>query len=520
MKNKVIFLSFEAESYMFYDLHNMLKSNYGISSLIVNCDASSFVNNSSKKYYPRGFNNYLTLERVHNELHKLPIKVDFDYIARCEKEYGQPKTLNELLMAHQDINYGCRYPCATPLPTSLIQLRYLELTFRWAEKILNDNMPNLVFTLERNYYIKNLMFQICQRRKIPFKTVIATRIGSWHIISDHFGCGNLGAGDSIISRFREKGNNTDTTASYLIAEQIVADYKSGERLSPYDANAVGIINKRKKLFSYRAIAYNWLSRSQADLRKALKKKKYRGLLHFNWMDNSPLLKIIWRFRNAMNKVKYRLLGERVFSAVDILFDDKTPYVYWALHTLPESSTLTLSDEYDELELIGHLRRKLPVDIAVVVKENPNMLGDRPFSFYKKLKKLPNVVVIDPLVPSNKVVAGALGVAGISGTALLEAAFWGKPCISYGFPEFYPLVTCKGRCETPKFARLCADRAQISDSKKVIEYVAACIELGFELDRKALVRERVGEKFIHSKSALEKSVISCLADLNLVEGNGR
>jgi hypothetical protein len=506
----VIFLSFEAESYMFKDLHDWLMDNFEISSFIVNCDASSFVNHSSKNYYPDDFQNYITLASVYEELHQNYNEIDFKYIEYCEREYGNPKTLNELLMSHQDINVGCRFPCATPLPYASIKLKYLELTFRWAEKIIEDKKPSLVFTLERNYFIKNMMFQICRRRGIPFKTLIASRVGKKHYVSDHFGYGHLGSGDELLERYRSLTDEKLKSQAGEAGKRFVEEYVSGRLRSPYEAAATSVIAEKDRMLSYSAIVSNWWSRSVSDARKALKKKKYRGRLRYNWMDNSPIRKIGWRTRSATNKIKYRLSGQRVFSMPDDSFL-KGRFVYWALHTLPESSTLTLTTEYDEIELIRFLRQKLPANIAIAVKENPNMLGDRPFRFYRDLKALPNVFLVDPIYPSAPLVRYSVGVAGISGTSLFEAAMYCKPSLAFGFPEFYPLVSCKGRGEIGRFAHLCQNSA-VLDRLLVDEYVSACIACGYDLDRKSLVRVCKGDTFEHSRETL-RSVIADLLSVN-------
>src|SRR5690606_11785693 len=142
-------------------------------SVIVNCDTSSFVNGREKEYYPGSFKAYRTMEQVYIDLHQDYSEIDWKYLTDCEMNYGKPKSLHELLMSHQEINVGGRFPNATPLPHPNVKIRYLQLTFRWAEKLIEEIKPDVVITLERNYYVKNMIFQICKRKNIPFMTLIS-----------------------------------------------------------------------------------------------------------------------------------------------------------------------------------------------------------------------------------------------------------------------------------------------------------------------------------------------------------
>ena len=66
------------------------------------------------------------------------------------------------------------------------------------------------------------------------------------------------------------------------------------------------------------------------------------------------------------------------------------------------------------------------DQYIVVKEHWSMIGYRPISYYKKIKRLPNVILIDPaspLLPKDYIVNSDL-VVTISGSAAMEAAMVG------------------------------------------------------------------------------------------------
>lgn len=48
---------------------------------------------------------------------------------------------------------------------------------------------------------------------------------------------------------------------------------------------------------------------------------------------------------------------------------------------------------DELSMIKNISKALPYNYQLYIKEHQAMSGERPFSFYKELKKLKNIRII-------------------------------------------------------------------------------------------------------------------------------
>ncbi|MEK7124311.1 MAG: hypothetical protein AAB877_01315 [Patescibacteria group bacterium] len=59
------------------------------------------------------------------------------------------------------------------------------------------------------------------------------------------------------------------------------------------------------------------------------------------------------------------------------------------------------------------------------------VGTRPKSFYDKIKKLPNVVLIGPQENPEKLIKKSQGVIVLNGTMGMEAALSGKPAYVFG-----------------------------------------------------------------------------------------
>lgn len=103
------------------------------------------------------------------------------------------------------------------------------------------------------------------------------------------------------------------------------------------------------------------------------------------------------------------------------------YVYFPLHYQPEASTLVCALKYEkQLMFIDSWAKSLPADTLLYVKEHYAILGHRDISFYKELKKYPNVVLIDPWENSRKLIENAVAITTLTGTAGWEAMLFQKP----------------------------------------------------------------------------------------------
>ncbi|WP_313151770.1 capsular polysaccharide export protein, LipB/KpsS family [Lacrimispora sp.] len=108
-------------------------------------------------------------------------------------------------------------------------------------------------------------------------------------------------------------------------------------------------------------------------------------------------------------------------------DYSKKYVYFPLHYQPEASTIVCAQKYEkQLFFIDSWAKSLPADTVLFVKEHYAVLGHRDLSFYKELRKYPNVVLVDPWENSRKLMQNAVAVTTLTGTAGYEAMLLRKP----------------------------------------------------------------------------------------------
>jgi hypothetical protein len=109
-----------------------------------------------------------------------------------------------------------------------------------------------------------------------------------------------------------------------------------------------------------------------------------------------------------------------------------PFLYYPLHTEPETALQTLSPEYFyQLSSIAALSRDLPAGVMLAVKETIAALGRRPYDFYDQIKEFKNVVMLDMSEHGIECARRADATATITGTGGFEAAVMGRPVISFG-----------------------------------------------------------------------------------------
>jgi hypothetical protein len=116
------------------------------------------------------------------------------------------------------------------------------------------------------------------------------------------------------------------------------------------------------------------------------------------------------------------------------------FILFPLQYQPEASTDILAAYHvDQYNVIVNLVKSLPIDYKLYVKEHYAVLGSKEIEFYKKIKKLPNVRLINPWIGINDLIKKSSAIAVLTGTTGLEAIFWEKPVIMFGkvFFDIYP-----------------------------------------------------------------------------------
>jgi hypothetical protein len=147
----------------------------------------------------------------------------------------------------------------------------------------------------------------------------------------------------------------------------------------------------------------------------------------------------------------RVTGSKMFRLSELA---GRRFVYFPLHTEPETALQGLSPEYFfQLSCIAALSRDLPAGVTLAVKETLAATGRRPRDFYAQIKEFKNVAFLDVRELGLEVARAATAVATITGTGGFEAAIMGKPVISFGRHNLYNILP---------HVRVITDEAKLKD----------------------------------------------------------
>lgn len=360
---------------------------------------------------------------------ELLTKIDLD---DWESKNCTQRTLKEIEAGNALVNQWERQAYWLPF-TDYWKRRVLVDTIAWCENLIEESKPDLVIGIERMELASSILDLICKREGIPMITFLPSRIDSRWIPRLDFG---IGASAETLTDIQ--------TAAICNECQMHADTYIQDFSNSNQGAYASFASKSRKEFSDFNLSY--FSNFRKDLRAFLADSYYRHFLVPRQMRFKPL-----RFEEdhlRFTGVKLRALTIKYLRFIGFKFWGsshlpKNKYLLWALHGRPETSVLVLGDGRDEIEELTKISRALPPGYSLVVKENPVMFGLRAHDFYKKLKKLDNVFLLDAFIDTINTVISSEGVIGISGTVLLEAALLNKPVCVLGNPEFSGNFKYKG-----------------------------------------------------------------------------
>lgn len=145
------------------------------------------------------------------------------------------------------------------------------------------------------------------------------------------------------------------------------------------------------------------------------------------------------FQTAKRQIKI-LLQANVFEK---LTEKDEKFFFFPLHFQPESSTSVYATYYyDQLNTVKNAAFCLPLPYKLYIKEHPASIGLRSGDFYKKIKSIPNVVLLSPHENVQEIIRKSSGVITLTGTIGMEAALSGKPSYVLGTTLYYHHPYCR------------------------------------------------------------------------------
>jgi len=168
--------------------------------------------------------------------------------------------------------------------------------------------------------------------------------------------------------------------------------------------------------------------------------------HFTYFGRSKSGVLLNAIQQVLQKrSRSSFINKNLLTSVD--FSEK--FIYFPLGVDEEHSLLITAPYYtNQIETIRHVAKSMPINYKLYVKEHPSSVTRnwKSISDYKEIINIPNVRLLHPSVPKEKLFQNCSLVISVVGTSCLEATFYGKPSIVFG-KVYYSILPSVRHVET-------------------------------------------------------------------------
>jgi hypothetical protein len=335
-------------------------------------------------------------------------------------------------------------------------------------ELLVENLNvEFMWTIERNYLVKNIASIVAHSNRVPYYTLSHTRIRDLSWVTDY----------CYPRSFPRFPTQNDKPPPFDEDTREFRDFKS-KTLSLLNSDGFLYKSQSYSVPSLKSISFLWAAANTylCNASGLLKYITVRPQQSRHYGRSIAILMFIYFSRTFFNKIL--LFASKAF------YHDSHPssigrFLYFPLHYRPEDSVLTLSSQVSDEEVIFFVARQLSFGVKLVVREHPLMFGERKIGFYRRLRSTANIVLVFDDHTSNNYIKNSLGVVGVSGTALLEASLIGKPTHCFGNPEFVEVVSSSGFDSFPMFLRNVLAPGFSSKTDKIASYLFKVFSQSFD-----------------------------------------
>lgn len=413
------------------------------------------------------------------EIFNNKFEIDYNYLESIENKYTHFKNLNLQITVSQLATRHYHNRIYFGYSNFEQNLFFLELGYKKVIEVLEESKPEVILDTEDGELLRTILSEIAFKKDIPYITIDYPRFESYKIPTYCIGVKTDFFLKLKYEEFLKK------KSSYLVDE-----YKY-----IYD------LRKRSDIMSNE---FKGTTTSQYKPEKIIPViKNAIGKLFYFWnvfIQTGNYKKINWSRIIYPNPLKYFLFYIKVDFKRQYLYRaknffaapiDNENYVYMPLHLIPESTTFVKAPFYiNELFIIEQISKSLPIGWKLYVKEHQSMLGERSFEFYRKVKRIPNVKLVQfnfyhdpkPWIENSK------GVVTITGTGAYEAALLGKKSLIFGDVPFNLIQGITRVHSFEDLPKLIASFDSIDNIHSCAAYLATIKAIGKEINLKYLISE--------------------------------
>lgn len=270
-------------------------------------------------------------------------------------------------------------------------------------KFLSEEKPDIVVYEPPSNVFSLTVFSVCQELDIEYFGLIGSRIPGKIDIFDK----------SFTSRLLEKNLAKDVQEDKI--SEIINGIVTHTLLPSYIIESP----KRKSIVSYYV--------------KRLKEEFYT---FYRWnllkKDKTKDYEARFIFKNISRNILKSIISKYAFKRKLEMDIPKEPYYILPLHVQPEASTSAQATYYSHLyTFVKNCAISLPFPYKLIVKEHPQFAKFRKKDFYNRIRKLPNVVMLDANVNNSELIQKSQGVITLTSTMGFESLLLKKPTYIFG-----------------------------------------------------------------------------------------
>ncbi len=358
-------------------------------------------------------------------------KLDIGYIKRFEKEYGVPYlwpfiTVDRVVMHNQLVR---EYPYDKCPYSHEEIMKIFQIKSRAIVDFFERERPDFLFMAVVGNIGTSLLYYIAKKRGVKMLFAMESRIGNGWTVSEDYK--NFSGADAIFEKLM-----AGKTLSGKIneAKEYIKKFREQPTSYLFESNAatkpdIGI--SQLKWFASKHFVRSLLWCLTIFKRSFKDKNK-------DYTETGP-----WEY--FIDRVKRKI---RALIGYDSFYDKVNfaeDYAFYPLHTEPELTTMLMAPYWtDQINLIKQIAKSLPLHFKLYVKDHPAMIGYRRRSYYRMLKSIPNVKLINPYIGTFDIIQNAKIITTITGSAGWEAILLKKPVITFGH-VFYNKLSMVKKC---------------------------------------------------------------------------
>lgn len=391
--------------------------------------------------------------------------VDFEYLAWLEKEYGLPNLwpylyIDRIIMNGQLVR---EYPHDAPTHSYYEMLQCLQVTAKEIIKFLDEEKPDFLFISVIGSLGALLLYEVSKKKGVQIINLDYIRIGNKEILTEDY-------------------------RTFTWANKLFEQFQGGRIKSGREDEARYFITKfRKNPAPYVVETGIWAPRPTTRLKQLQYLSPVRIAKTVVWFTLFTLRYLVKKNKDYTDEVPWFSLWDKIkrkarelrgFGSFYSVPDFEKDFAYFPLHLEPEIATLLYAPFFsNQIHLIQQIARSLPIHFTLYVKEHPSMVGFRPRKYYKEVKKIPNVKILNPDINGLVVIKKANIIFTIAGTAGWEAVLLEKPVITFGDVFYNTLSTVKRSVAIEDLPALTLSQLKnfAPNDKELVHFVSALLE---------------------------------------------